>query len=73
MSKYYHLGPQVISYQLYVTHFVSFSLSQVTSLEVLNTLEERSLLLTASRDGCVRVWQNYDCKNGAVPQLLSSW
>ncbi|KAM7533524.1 hypothetical protein Aperf_G00000124322 [Anoplocephala perfoliata] len=50
-----------------------YDLAQVTSLEVLNALEERSLLLTASRDGCIRVWQDYDGKTGAGPRLLTSW
>lgn len=50
-----------------------FSLAQVTSLELLNTLEEKSLLLTASRDGCIRVWRNYEGKYGATPVLLTAW
>ena len=45
----------------------------MTSLELLNTLEERSLLLTASRDGCIRVWRGYDGKGGETPRLLTAW
>ncbi|KAL5106628.1 Regulatory-associated protein of mTOR [Taenia crassiceps] len=50
-----------------------YDLAQVTSLELLNTLEEKSLLLTASRDGCIRVWRDYDGKYGANPFLLTAW
>ncbi|VDM31876.1 unnamed protein product [Hydatigera taeniaeformis] len=51
----------------------AYDLAQVTSLEILNTLEEKSLLLTASRDGCIRVWSDYDGKYGATPFLLTAW
>ncbi|EUB57529.1 Regulatory-associated protein of mTOR [Echinococcus granulosus] len=51
----------------------AYDLAQVTSLELLNTLEEKSLLLTASRDGCIRVWRDYDGKHGATPFLLTAW
>ncbi|VDD76559.1 unnamed protein product [Mesocestoides corti] len=31
------------------------------------------MVLTASRDGCIRVWQDYDGKRGMRPTLLTAW
>uniref|UniRef100_A0A0X3NXV4 Raptor N-terminal CASPase-like domain-containing protein n=1 Tax=Schistocephalus solidus TaxID=70667 RepID=A0A0X3NXV4_SCHSO len=47
--------------------------SRLTSLEIINSNEERSLVLTASEDGRIRVWKNYDGKKDLAPELVTAW
>ncbi|KAL7055717.1 hypothetical protein AAHC03_022619 [Spirometra sp. Aus1] len=46
---------------------------RLTGLEIINSSEERSLVLTASADGRIRVWKNYDGKKNMTPELVTAW